>query len=81
MVDSILILKSQVIVDSYEDEKKYAHTAKHPKKVIFFAFEASSSTYISLPLPGMMDCFLCVFLPPLPMCNCVLATICHTLKH
>ena len=23
-------------------KKKYAHTAKHPKKVIFFAFEASS---------------------------------------
>ena len=42
MVDSILILKSQVIVDSYEEKKKYAHTAKHPKKVIFFAFEASS---------------------------------------
>ena len=80
MVDSILILKSQVIVDSYEEKKNYAHTAKHPKKVIFFAFEASS-TYISLPLPGMMDCFLCVFLPPLPMCNCVLATIGHTLKH
>ena len=38
-------------------KKKYAHTAKHPKKVIFFAFEAGS-TYISLPLPGMMDCFL-----------------------
>ena len=61
-------------------KKRYAHTAKHPKKVIFFVFEASS-TYISLPLPGMIDSFLCVFLPPLPMCNCVLATIGHTLKH